>query len=148
MPLLFVYGTFLRGRANSHVLTGLGATFVASAQTVEPHVLFDLGPYPALVDGDAADAPEASAPVFGEIWEVPEDSLAPLDAFEGCPELFKRGLLPIETDGGARSDAFAYMFTGQLPRGAHVIASGRYELIGRVLPHGAKPADIRDDDDS
>lgn len=148
MPLLFVYGTFLRGRANTNVLTGLGATFVASAQTVEPHILFDLGPYPALVDGRADDAPEPSAPVFGEIWEVPDDSLAPLDAFEGCPELFKRVSVPVEADGSARVDAFAYVFTGQLPRGARVIASGRYESIGRVLPHGAKPADIRDDEAS
>ncbi len=146
MPLVFVYGTFLRGRANSGVLARLGAAFVASARTVEPRALVDLGPYPALVDADAADAPTPTGPVFGELWEVAESSLAPLDAFEGCPELFKRQSVSIERDDGAREDAFVYVFARHVPRRARVISSGRYEATGVALPEGATPADIRDDE--
>ncbi len=148
MPLVFVYGTFMRGRANNGVLTGLGATFVASARTFEPRTLVDFGPYPALVDADAPDAPVATGPVFGELWEVPQGSLAPLDAFEGCPEIYKRVSIAIEKDGGARQDVFVYVFARCLPRRARVITSGRYEATGDVLPEGATLADLGADEGS
>lgn len=142
MPLVFIYGTLMRGRANHGVLKRLGATFVGAAWTPEPRILVDLGPYPALTDPEAPDAPIPAGPVFGELWTVPESALAPLDDFEGCPELYKRVSVAVETADGTWMDVFVYVFARRLPRLASVIRSGRYEGIGEALPEGARPEDI------
>lgn len=74
MIRVFVYGTLRRGGRANRLLSG--ARFVAEATTDPAFELVDMGPYPGLVAG-------GSVAVRGEIWEIPIDLLAELDAYEG-----------------------------------------------------------------
>jgi gamma-glutamylcyclotransferase (GGCT)/AIG2-like uncharacterized protein YtfP len=78
MPLLFVYGTLMRGERNHAHLRG--ARFVDAVATTPDYTLhrvvaFD---YPALVA-------EGVTSVSGELYDVDEELLPALDAFEGRP---------------------------------------------------------------
>lgn len=113
MPLVFVYGTLLRGEQNHRVLAG--ATFMYSTSTSEGRTLVDLGPYPALLPFDAArDA--GRAPIPGEVFRVDEDHLARLDAFEG--RQYRREPIALR-----RGRAETYVLRARVPVGARVIAS-------------------------
>jgi gamma-glutamylcyclotransferase (GGCT)/AIG2-like uncharacterized protein YtfP len=133
MPFVFVYGTLMRHGANHHVLRRLGGRFVTTAQTREPRVLVDLGPYPALLPESAA----ATVPVFGEVWELDPSALEPLDEFEGCPDLYTRERIALVDPAGSEIEAFTYVIAGPLPKAARVIETGRYTAGGTVLPDGA-----------
>lgn len=133
MPLVFVYGTLMRERANNPVMRRLGCRFVSTALTQDPRVLVDLGPYPALL----ARVGTESVRVAGEIWELDEAALDELDAFEGCPDLYSRERVTLETEGARTVEAFVYVLAGPAPADARVIATGRYEGLGTVLPNGA-----------
>ncbi|WP_437579216.1 gamma-glutamylcyclotransferase family protein [Sorangium sp. So ce887] len=94
MPL-FVYGTLMRGE-RSHGLLGR-ACYLGVARTARSFELADLGAYPALVRG-------GSNAVLGELYEPDRETLASLDVYEGCPDLFRRE--PILLDGGAPCEAY------------------------------------------
>jgi gamma-glutamylcyclotransferase (GGCT)/AIG2-like uncharacterized protein YtfP len=81
MRRVFVYGTLLRGLRNHHLLAG--ATFAGPARTERRYTLYDMGGYPALVEGGATS-------VTGEIWEVDEATLAALDRLEQHPTWYER----------------------------------------------------------
>ncbi|WP_438028055.1 gamma-glutamylcyclotransferase family protein [Sorangium sp. So ce233] len=110
MPL-FVYGTLMRGE-RSHELLGR-ARSLGPARTARSFELADLGAYPALVRG-------GSTAVLGELYEPDPETLASLDIYEGCPDLFQRE--SIELDGGARCEA--YLMRASQARGCPRIASG------------------------
>lgn len=76
MPLLFVYGTLKRGGRNHHLMAG--GRFLADAVTRPEYRVFDLGPYPGLVE-----SPDGLA-VRGELWELAAEAIPKLDAFEGA----------------------------------------------------------------
>lgn len=135
VAFVFVYGTLMRSGANHPVLLRLGAVFVGEAETVEPRMLVDLGPYPALLP--IGSQVELRCTVHGELYEIPDASLAALDAFEGTPHLYARERLRLRSPAGER-DAFAYVLARRPPRTAEVIASGRYSVAGTALPDGAK----------
>lgn len=138
MAHVFVYGTFLRGGANHAFLTRLGARFVRSATTADPRTLVDLGPYPAMLPRDAA---RDTARVHGEVYDMPDASLAELDAFEGTPDLYARETIAL--DGG--DAAFTYVFARRVPKRARVIADGRYAARGTLLEEGAKASQVEDE---
>ncbi|AGP34958.1 gamma-glutamylcyclotransferase family protein [Sorangium cellulosum] len=117
MPL-FVYGTLMRGE-RSHRLLGR-APFLGVARTAPSFELADLGAYPALVRG-------GSTAVVGELYEPDRETLASLDVYEGCPDLFRREM--IELDGGARCEAYL-MPAGQV-LGHLRVASGDWRARGR-----------------
>ncbi|WP_146653933.1 gamma-glutamylcyclotransferase family protein [Labilithrix luteola] len=130
---IFVYGTLMRDAANHRVLVDLGARFVATARTLAPRTLVDLGPYPALL----RDAQGPSA-VHGEVWTLAEPALAPLDAFEGCPTLYVRELVELSIDGSTDEESFVesvwtYVFARPAPTSAKVIFEGKYRAKGHVL---------------
>lgn len=136
MRRVFVYGTFLRGKANHAVLTRLGARFVSSAQTSSPRTLVDLGPYPAMLPEDATSD---RAPVHGELYEIDDDAIVALDDFEGCPDLYRRERIVLDA-----GEAETYVFARRLPKTARVIVSGRYEPSGVVLRDSARDEDLGD----
>jgi gamma-glutamylcyclotransferase (GGCT)/AIG2-like uncharacterized protein YtfP len=116
MPLLFVYGTLLRGERNHAVLSG--ARFVRDAKTRAEMTLLDLGPYPALARG-------GDTCVAGELWDV--DDLREIDAFEG-PNYARE---PVTLDDGTVAQAYvlrgslaALVSAGRARSGANRIASG------------------------
>lgn len=141
MPLVFVYGTLMRAGANHAVLVRLGCRFVGTARTREPRTLVDLGPYPALLpirDG----APSPATCIEGEIWELDDAALRELDAFEGCPDLYRRDRIALVAGDGAELEAFVYALARRPPARARLIPTGRYAASGTVLPDGATPDQI------
>lgn len=108
---IFVYGTLLRGEDNHHFLRS--ASYLGSARTAPRFQLFDVGPYPALVDGGAMA-------VVGELYEVDVETLAALDDLEDHPEVYRRTEISLD-DGTV---AQAYLLVGASAEGLAVIASG------------------------
>ncbi len=94
--LLFVYGSLLAGEENHALLAG-SVLVHGAARTAPEHELVDLGPYPALLLGGVTS-------VRGEVYEIPVDTLAALDAFEGHPTLYER--VWIRLAGGGRAAAY------------------------------------------
>jgi gamma-glutamylcyclotransferase (GGCT)/AIG2-like uncharacterized protein YtfP len=110
MPLLFVYGTLMRGESNHGQLEG--ARFVGTARTSPAFQLVDLGEYPALLDG-------GSQAVAGEVYEVDDAMIARLDPFEASAS-YGRATIPLE-DG---RPAHAYLLPRGLLPGGRPIVSG------------------------
>ncbi|NUO53171.1 MAG: gamma-glutamylcyclotransferase [Polyangiaceae bacterium] len=114
---LFVYGSLLRGERHHDELAG--AKFVREAR-IAGYAMYELGDYPTLVSSE-------EGVVSGEIYEVSEQMLAGLDAFEG--EGYERGKVTVEGGGSAET----YLRSGPLPEGAIRIASGSWRAHRRSL---------------
>ena len=114
---VFVYGTLLAGEENHHVLRG--AAFVGRAQTAARYELRDLGPYPALVEG-------GNQSVTGEVYEVDDAGLSALDAFEECPQLYRRVRIRLEEGSEVESYVQTREQAGTSPR----IVSGDWRTRG------------------
>lgn len=85
MKWLFVYGSLRRGQENHHWLAG--QRFRGEAVTQKCYRLVQHAAYPALM---VTESEEESQAIAGEVWEVTEDCLAALDAFEEVPRLYVR----------------------------------------------------------
>ena len=97
MTRLFVYGTLKRGGRNVHLMAG--GRFVGEATTAPRYALLALDSHPGLVAGELA--------VRGEVWEVPADTLARLDAFEEVPYPFDRR--PVTLTDGETAEAYFWL---------------------------------------
>lgn len=53
--------------------------------------------------------------VWGEVYEVDDQVLSYLDAFEGCPKFYDRILIPVTLDNGQQLSAFAFFFRDHKP---------------------------------
>ncbi|MFO0797723.1 MAG: gamma-glutamylcyclotransferase family protein [Gemmataceae bacterium] len=106
MPtVLLVYGTLKRGHAAHDLLAG--QHFLGPAVTAPHYRLVDLGPYPGLVPDGAT-----GLAVSGELWEVSDEKLKELDAFEGCPTLYWRGAVEVADHAGPVE---AYFYARSVP---------------------------------
>lgn len=114
MVRLFIYGTLRRGEA-AHGLLG-DARFVGEALTAPAYALFAFPDWPALVPG-------GDGAVAGEVYEVDAETLAALDAYEDCPDLYVRR--PIRLADG--SPAEAYLLSPAQVAGLPVIPSGDWK---------------------
>ncbi|MBA2227419.1 MAG: gamma-glutamylcyclotransferase family protein [Thermogemmata sp.] len=85
MKWLFVYGSLRRGQENHHWLAG--QRFQGEAVTRKCYRLVQHAGYPALV---VAKSEQEAQTIAGEVWEVTEECLAALDAFEEVPRLYVR----------------------------------------------------------
>lgn len=117
---LFVYGTLrpcLAGVEQHRLIAGL---MVAGPATV-PGLLYDLGPYPALVAGPGT--------VHGDLFIVADPRrLAMLDAYEECGgdhPLYRREATVATRPDGSTVAAWAYFYKRSLAA-ATVVASGDY----------------------
>ncbi len=72
--LVFVYGSLRRGNAAAMSVRFPDATYVGEGEVRGS--LYDLGPYPGLWLNDSG------APVIGEVYEIPDETLNKLDQFE------------------------------------------------------------------
>lgn len=113
-PLLFVYGTLMRGFPLHALLAGradyLGEGDVAG-------LLFDLGSYPAAVRG-------AGHRVRGELYRLRDPALwRALDSAEGSQ--YHRGEVEVGMAGGGQVTACIYWYAGPLGR-AIPIPGGDY----------------------
>lgn len=111
--LVFVYGTFLSGERNHHVLGG--ARFVGESATRPEFHLVDLGTYPALVPGGRTS-------VRGELYAVSTVLLQLLDEVEDHPDYYRRTELALES--GER--AFGYTLTPDQASGFPRIDGGSW----------------------
>jgi gamma-glutamylaminecyclotransferase len=100
MTRLFLYGTLKRGGRNHRLMAG--QCYVGPAVTATRYRLFDLGPFPGLIEQAGGRS------VRGELWDVTPKCLAALDEFEGVEVgLFRRA--EIELADGTRVQG--YLFT-------------------------------------
>ena len=91
-PLLFVYGSLKRGRANHGELRA--AEFLTTVRTAPCFALRVVHGYPALVHGSRA--------IVGELYRIAASALPALDDFEG--EGYVRAEIALET--GERALAY------------------------------------------
>ena len=125
-PLLFVYGTLMRGEPAHRFLTGR-ATFVDDGHVAG--TLLDLGRFPGLVAGPGR--------VWGEVWrlEAPE-LLRTLDEYEGYN--FERRRATATLASGRRVRVLVYHYCGQGSRST-ADAVTRARARGPVRPSVREP---------
>jgi gamma-glutamylcyclotransferase (GGCT)/AIG2-like uncharacterized protein YtfP len=122
-PLLFVYGSLMRGEAAHRLLTGR-ATFVDDGHVAG--TLLDLGRFPGLVDGPGR--------VWGEVWRLATpEVLRTLDEYEGYN--FERWRTTATLAGGRRARVLAYRYRGERARSTVEGATGRVRAP-RIIPEG------------
>lgn len=80
--LVFVYGTLRRGCARSMSVRFPNSKFIADAKLSGS--LYDLGAYPGLL------LDESNSLVIGEVYEVDDETLNELDAFEASSNYLRK----------------------------------------------------------
>ncbi|MBF9001707.1 MULTISPECIES: gamma-glutamylcyclotransferase family protein [Vibrio] len=93
--LVFVYGTLRQGECNHSYL--VNSQLLGHFETKAEFALYDLGPYPGLVEGHHT--------IRGEVYMVDDATLAKLDELEDVPVEYRREL--IATTFG---DAWIYIY--------------------------------------
>lgn len=100
---MFFYGTLKQDCSRSVADRLLrGEKLIGKVNTSSKYRLFTNGAFPGMIEDEKGVA------VPGELWEVSEQAVPRLDAYEGHPHLFKRG--PVEIDG--HSDVQTYFWCG------------------------------------
>lgn len=97
VDLVFVYGSLKRGCYNHGLLEY--AEFVGAGQTEPRYRLLDLGPYPAMIEHDAA--PLA---IGGELYRIDAATLARLDRLEDVGVEYRRVVIPVSMVDGPGCD--------------------------------------------
>jgi len=106
--LVFVYGTLRHGQSNHHLL--VQSEWLGNYATPPLYSLYDLGPYPAVVDGHSV--------IYGEVYRVDDATLQQLDILEDIPVMYRRE--QIETPFGL---AWMYLYQETL-QAQTLISSG------------------------
>lgn len=78
--LLFVYGTLRSGECNHHLLET--SQLLGSHETLPEYTLYDLGAYPAVIEGHSA--------IQGEVYLIDDATLAEVDKLENVPVEYRR----------------------------------------------------------
>jgi gamma-glutamylcyclotransferase (GGCT)/AIG2-like uncharacterized protein YtfP len=120
----FVYGTLKRGQANFPLVA-------AAVRGVVPATirgrLYDMGPFPALAEGDEAVRGEVLTVEPGELPRL----LRALDELEGfapgdpAGSIYLRRVVDAKTDDGAEVAAFAYFYNRD-PAGLRHLPGGEW----------------------
>ena len=121
-PLLFVYGTLMRGEPAHRMLTGR-ATFVDDGHL--GGTLLHLDRHPGLVDGPGR--------VWGEVWRlVTPELLQTLDEYEGYN--FERCRATATLASGRRVRVWVYRYDGERARPSAGAATT--VRAPRIIPEG------------
>ncbi|MGB7158639.1 MAG: gamma-glutamylcyclotransferase family protein [Tepidisphaeraceae bacterium] len=105
--LLFAYGTLIPGCEPAH-MSDLCARMETLGDATVRGLLYDLGRYPGVVEGDGF--------VRGIVLRVPPDAWDRLDAYEGCPVpgggdgLFRRITTRAQLDAGGEVACWLYVY--------------------------------------
>lgn len=120
---LFVYGTLLQPGNEFAVYLAQHSYFTSPGKIKGK--LYDIGEYPGLIVDDTAGY------VWGSTYKIEsEDVLTELDMYEGIgtdeeqPHLYRRRLLPVETDNGLVT-AWVYAYNRTVDK-LHLIECGDY----------------------
>ena len=103
---IFVYGTLLKGQPNNSLLSN--SVFLGQTYTESKFTLVDLGYFPGLLD-------KGSTSVYGEVYEITDETFEKLDQLEGYPTLYTRKLI----NTAAGNDIWVYIYNKY--RTTHVI---------------------------
>jgi len=119
---VFVYGTLLSGFENHDMVLGHEATLVATTTTANAHYrMVDVGYFPGVyLDGDSV--------VFGEVYDVDDETMGMLDALEGFPRLYSRAQVQLENG----MLAWMYIYNYGRP-GMREIDDGDYRAYRRGI---------------
>jgi len=97
---LFVYGTLMRSDNRTGLLKDCE---YRGTGILLGHALYDLGMYPGIVEDEEEK-------VKGELFCIPEDKLAEIDAYEAEGYLYKRKKVKVHTDQGGSIEAYTYIY--------------------------------------
>lgn len=100
---VFVYGTLMKGEANNHYLEN--STFLAPA-TIKGYDMYDVGWYPAIVDGDGL--------IIGELYRVPLKDMPSIDRLEGEGSLYAKRCETVTDANGESTLALVYVYLGDV----------------------------------
>jgi gamma-glutamylcyclotransferase (GGCT)/AIG2-like uncharacterized protein YtfP len=122
-PVIFVYGTLMRGYKLYRYLKRAGATYLGTGRIRAK--LFELPEeeFPAAI-------PDDHSYTVGELYRLqkPRETLAELDRLEECDEgLFERKLVDVLRPAGHQK-AWTYFYQRPL-RGAREVPSGDYRQL-------------------
>jgi len=111
---VFVYGSLMRGEFNHYILER--SIYLGRSTTLKKYTLYDLGAFPAVVEG-------GNTSIVGEVFEVSGLTLMNLDALESHPQFYRRRL--IELSGG--QVVFMYILDPGFLRNELTIGSGNWK---------------------
>jgi gamma-glutamylcyclotransferase (GGCT)/AIG2-like uncharacterized protein YtfP len=86
MTRVFVYGTLKKGYGNSHLLRN--AEFVGHGYTIETYRMFNVG-FPIIRECEDGN------PVYGEVYEVDDQTLKNLDRLENEGVMYDRKVVNV-----------------------------------------------------
>ena len=119
-PRVIVYGTLKQGHGNHRLLEG--QEFLGRIKLDDKFVMYNLGPFPAVVHLD--EVPEEIADdvttVFGEVYSVDTECLAAMDVLEGNGRYYTRKKVPTKEFKNAWIYLFPKEATKRYPRSAIV----------------------------
>lgn len=118
---VFVYGTTRRGGRYHEIVSG--SELLDENVQLAGAVMFDLGPYPALVP-----APEGTTEaniVTGELYSLDDATLAQLDSRQDHPYLYQRQEVTVTTSDGHTETAWVYWYRHST-EDAERVADGDY----------------------
>ena len=110
---VFVYGTLKRGYGNHRVISPF-VTTEPQQQTLRGFKMIDLGAFPAIIPDEGN-----RGVIHGEVYDVPDEALGPLDTLEGYPILYNR--TTVNTEEG--ENVLVY-FMEQDRMGSRVVEDG------------------------
>jgi gamma-glutamylcyclotransferase (GGCT)/AIG2-like uncharacterized protein YtfP len=115
---LFVYGTLMPGCEPAAMRETCAGMEIIGPGTVRG-VLYDLGSYPGIVEGEGS--------VRGVVVRVPAGAWPALDRYEGCPGcddgLFRRIRTTATLDSGQSLECWIYVYARDV-HGRTAVASG------------------------
>ncbi len=104
MKNLFVYGTLMRGERASGMLSG--CDFLGEG-ILKGYAMYDLGPFPGIKEKDKFR-------VQGEIYNIPDELIERLDAYEGEGSLYKRDTVTVSCGKGDLENVLVYVYLGDI----------------------------------
>ena len=109
VALVFVYGSLLSDLGNHYVLDS--ARFIGAATTAPVFTFYDLGAFPAAVEG-------GDTAILGEVYAVNDATLVSLDRLEGVPDFYSRNECDVMfTDGTEVATVNLYVLRPERVRG-------------------------------
>lgn len=124
---VFVYGTLKRGIHNNRLLEN--SDFIGNAYTLDTFKMFHVG-FPVIFFDNHPDA----KPVYGEVYDVDDDTLKSLDNLEAEGSMYDRKEINVQLDHphtqqGRVVDANVSVYIGNSGYWQHLKANQEYTSV-------------------
>lgn len=121
---VFVYGTLKRGGIYHHYIPNEDK-FLSTAITKEKYKLFACEECPFLIE----ETNEKSYQVYGEIFEVSEETIIKLDELEEVPDMYyKKNITVLDSTGNEQTIVTYFYHPHLLTKEDWEIPSGKYSI--------------------